>query len=148
VLAGETNAFEIRRILTDELRRICNNLAEHHQKGLGIAELTWVKLGSPTERKSLITSLENVIVRCIDEGAEYPPILLKRKKELERGNWEPKRSPEPAQNLRAILECPRIGFAKQTNKADEISMRNSAEPNGRVRVGKELSPCGALVFDA
>jgi hypothetical protein len=78
-------------------------IAEHQQRGLGIAELTWVKLGSPTERKGLIACLENAIVRCIDAGVEYPPILLRRKKELERGEWAPRPKPSPAALPRADI---------------------------------------------
>jgi hypothetical protein len=80
-------------------------LTEQQQKAMRFAELAWVKSGSPIERKSLIAFLENTIVRCVEEGVEYPPILLKRKKELERHEWTPTAESTP---VPTFLHHPKI----------------------------------------
>jgi hypothetical protein len=37
--------------------------------------------------------LERILRTCQQEGIRYPPILLRRKKEMQRGVWEPARVP-------------------------------------------------------
>jgi hypothetical protein len=59
------------------------------EKGLYLAERIWSEAGQPTERRLLCDTLEVILDRCMASGVLFPPVLLKRKKELERGTWKP-----------------------------------------------------------
>jgi hypothetical protein len=73
---------------------------DHHQRAMRFAESAWLRSGSPAERRALIALLESIIVHCHEEGLEYPPVFLKRKKQLERGDWTPRaRVTSPAPNV-------------------------------------------------
>jgi hypothetical protein len=78
--------MNLRRLLEVESRL----LTEQQEKAMRFAESAWMKAGSPTERRPLIVLLENTMKGCIENGHEYPPVLLKRKKQLERGDWAPR----------------------------------------------------------
>jgi hypothetical protein len=67
-------------------------LDERHETAMHYAESAWMDAGSPRERRALIAVLESVIVGCNDRGLEYPPVILKRKKQLERGDWTPRKT--------------------------------------------------------
>lgn len=70
-----------------------------HQKAMWFAESAWERSGRPTDRRTLITFLESIILRCHDEGLEYPPVFLKRKKQLERGDWTPREARTTGPNV-------------------------------------------------
>jgi hypothetical protein len=66
-------------------------------RGLRLAEEMWKSQGAPSECSALADTIETILQRCAEEGVVYPPFLLKRKKQLERGAWVPEqksRSPE------------------------------------------------------
>jgi hypothetical protein len=67
-------------------------LDERHETAMRFAESAWMNAGSPRERRPLIALLESVIVGCNDRGLEYPSVILKRKKQLERGDWTPRKT--------------------------------------------------------
>jgi hypothetical protein len=59
------------------------------EKALLLARRLWEFDGRPIERQALCRSLERILTFCQREGVRYPAILLRRKKELERGTWAP-----------------------------------------------------------
>ena len=59
------------------------------EMGLAFAEKLFSAAGAPTRGRALIEALENVLVACKRESLVYPPIILRRKKELQRGTWRP-----------------------------------------------------------
>jgi hypothetical protein len=58
-------------------------------RGLQLAEEVWRLQGAPFEGQILADAIETCLQRCTEEGIPYPPILLKRKKQIERGTWSP-----------------------------------------------------------
>jgi len=66
------------------------------QRGLALAECLWDRAGRPTEAAALCPTLEAILGACCREGLRYPPILLRRKKELERRAWAPRARAEPS----------------------------------------------------
>lgn len=64
-------------------------LTSDESRGLALAELLWNRAGRPAETGALCRALENILGACQSEGLRYPPILLRRKKELERAAWAP-----------------------------------------------------------
>ncbi len=56
---------------------------------LQLAERVWIERGQPTERRALAAALETILQRCVAAGIHYAPVLLQRKKALERGAWSP-----------------------------------------------------------
>jgi hypothetical protein len=66
-------------------------ITEQQEKATRLAEREWIRAGCPRERCALIALLENIILACSECGYEYPPVLLKRKKQLERGEWTPQK---------------------------------------------------------
>ena len=65
------------------------------EPGLALAEQLWQGQGSPSEVRPLCDVLETILRRCKEEGILYPPILLLRKKGLERGSWSPRAKGPP-----------------------------------------------------
>ena len=66
------------------------------ERGLMLAEQFWQEHGMPSEAQPLCDVLERILRRCKEEVVLYPPVLLLRKKGLERGTWSPpaKRPPD------------------------------------------------------
>jgi hypothetical protein len=60
--------------------------------GLGLAERMWTAAGRPTTRRELLVFLERFLLACREHGYLYAKIFLRRKHELQRGDWEPKRN--------------------------------------------------------
>jgi hypothetical protein len=58
-------------------------------RGLTFAEILFQEAGAPSEKQALCKAIENILVKCQQEGVPYPAVLLKRKKQLQRGEWEP-----------------------------------------------------------
>lgn len=86
-------------------------------RGLQFAERVWESRGRPLSGTALVDTLESILTDCTESGVPYPRILLKRKKEIERGTWRPnpeiKASPEtkPAQEGdEACTKCGGSGF--------------------------------------
>ncbi len=57
---------------------------------LRLAERVWAEHDCPLAVRALVDVLETILVRCVREGIYYAPILLQRKKALERGTWAPR----------------------------------------------------------
>jgi hypothetical protein len=64
-------------------------VADEDELGLSYAELIWSDVGMPVEPGALCRALERILRACQREGVRYPPILLRRRKKLERGTWAP-----------------------------------------------------------
>jgi hypothetical protein len=64
-------------------------LLPEEERGLQLARLLWNEAGRPSEQRALCRTLEKILTDCQREGIRYPAILLRRKKELERGSWTP-----------------------------------------------------------
>lgn len=89
------------------------------RQSLLLAERVWSEEGSPQEPRALSLVLEKILQRCMASGIWYAPVLLQRKKSLERGTWRPCRAPgksdsTSAQALRAAAQglnglCPACG---------------------------------------
>jgi hypothetical protein len=60
------------------------------ERSLYLTEGLWIEAGSPTERVELLGFLETALQRLVKEGVGYPPVLLKRKKQLDRREWKPR----------------------------------------------------------
>jgi hypothetical protein len=57
---------------------------------LEILAEAWETQGRPTEAQKLIAVLKTTLDRCELRGISYPRILLKRKGELTRGEFQPR----------------------------------------------------------
>jgi hypothetical protein len=90
------------------------------QRSLTLAETVWRAEGCPRDTAGLCGTLETILRRCTASGTWYAPVLLQRKKALERGTWRPR-------NLRAA-RAP-LGCAAHDNLA---SGKQAAPPTGAV----------------
>jgi hypothetical protein len=57
------------------------------RESLLLADRIWREAGAPREMWALVAALEEILRRCKESGIWYAPILLQRKKALERGTW-------------------------------------------------------------
>lgn len=73
--------------LTDLLKIDQTRVGARHAPGLRFAERLWMDAGKPTEAGPLADFIESVLSRCGKLQITYPPILLKRKKQVERGEF-------------------------------------------------------------
>jgi len=102
------------------------------RKSLLIAEKIWIENGSPLERWQLVRVLEEILRRCIASGIWYAPMLLQRKKAIERDSWRPRardamRSATPPRLYNvAPAEVQRIGVPVATAAAPRIALPESA----------------------
>jgi hypothetical protein len=69
-----------------------NLVAPDAQKSLLLADRVWQEEGCPSDAAALIDTLEKILRRCHASQIWYAPVLLQRKKALERETWRP-RSP-------------------------------------------------------
>jgi hypothetical protein len=60
------------------------------RRSLLLAEKVWTENGSPLDRWELVRVLEEILRRCIASGIWYAPMLLQRKKAIERDSWRPR----------------------------------------------------------
>lgn len=60
------------------------------KESVEVAAGLWEKVGSPRARRELIEFLEKFLKACQGEGRYYAPILLRRKRELQRGDFRPR----------------------------------------------------------
>jgi hypothetical protein len=70
--------------------------------GLGLVERMWTAAGRPTTRRELLVFLERFLVACKEQGCLYAKIFLRRKRELQRGDWEPRRNSAAASQPIAV----------------------------------------------
>lgn len=59
-------------------------------RGMQNAEQIWRAAGCPVQRQRLIDVLEKIICESTKTGIGYPAFLLRRKKELQRGDFRPR----------------------------------------------------------
>jgi hypothetical protein len=88
-------------------------IAFEEEKALLLARRLWEFDGRPIERQALCRSLERILTLCQREGIRYPAILLRRKKELERGSWAPDANlalPEEASGDPKCPICRGLGY--------------------------------------
>jgi hypothetical protein len=64
-------------------------VAPEAEKSLLLVDRVWCEEGCPREPSRLVAVLEKILQRCLSSGLWYAPILLRRKKGLERGTWRP-----------------------------------------------------------
>lgn len=70
--------------------------------GVDLAERMWAAANRPSTRRALLVFLERFLVVCKEQGYLYAKIFLRRKRELQRGDWEPNQSsPVPSQPITA-----------------------------------------------
>jgi hypothetical protein len=81
------------------------------ERALLLARRLWEEEGRPTERQALCGVLEGILTVCQREGIRYPAILLRRKKELERGTWAPKSASAAPADSPGDPECSLCGGA-------------------------------------
>jgi hypothetical protein len=72
------------------------------RESLLLADRIWREAGAPREMWALVAALEEILRRCKESGIWYAPILLQRKKALERGTW---RVPRAARISFGFLAC-------------------------------------------
>src|ERR1700733_145235 len=58
-------------------------------ESLRLAETIWQQDGCPTDAHELRRTIEKILRVCVREGIIYAPVLLLRKKTLDRGTWTP-----------------------------------------------------------
>jgi len=83
----------LRRILEIETKWI--GTADY--ESLDRAERLWIAANRPTERIALMSFLEDFLRSCARNGYTYAPIFLRRKRELQRGDWKPRQDAPKAQ---------------------------------------------------
>ena len=49
----------------------------------------WNECGRPAGKVSLSVFLHHVLNRCVQDGIRYPKVVLKRLKQMQRGEWKP-----------------------------------------------------------
>jgi len=74
------------------------------QNGLHLAERMWSESGEPIEPQALSDTLDAILDRCKESVISYPAVILKRKKQLERGTWKPEFPSHRIQNEPATGE--------------------------------------------
>jgi hypothetical protein len=84
--------MNIEGLLKIELKYVADN----EQRALELLGQIWERQGRPTERLKLIAVLRRTLDVCERNGYSYPKILLLRKGELTRGEWQPRHSDPPA----------------------------------------------------
>lgn len=73
--------------LTKVLKIDENLLGRETREAMYAAEGIWARRGSPRESEALAATLEEILATCKASGLRYPPVLLLRKKQVERGEF-------------------------------------------------------------
>ena len=60
-------------------------------RAMKVVQAQWVERGQPIDGPALAEFLDQTIDFCKKMELEYPKILLKRLKQLQRGEWKPVR---------------------------------------------------------
>src|SRR5260370_29809814 len=102
--------------LTRNLEINLTLIKDDEHRALQLAELGGRKAGCPVERKALAACLEGVLQNCKKLGILYPPILLRRKREIARGEFvtvsaAPAVAARPATSNSGICpDCSGLGY--------------------------------------
>ncbi|HUO61004.1 MAG TPA: hypothetical protein VMU24_10075 [Candidatus Acidoferrales bacterium] len=62
---------------------------EKYSCALKYAEQLWLQASSPTDPPKLLSILRKILDGCSRQRLMYPKILLRRKADLQRGEWKP-----------------------------------------------------------
>ncbi|HEV3220989.1 MAG TPA: hypothetical protein VGZ48_14570 [Candidatus Acidoferrales bacterium] len=144
-LAGKIQTTSIIKLLEIE----CRWVLPSERASLLLAERPWEAEGRPTAPHELTRLLERVLRLCVAEGMLYAPVLLLRKKSLQRGTWLPKAQPIGMQLTTRPGALPTSeGRATETlgGEADDCPRCSGTglytSPDGRTGY---LCPCGSYL---
>ncbi len=105
---------------------------------LQIADRLWCEEGKPCTVPELSRCVERALRLCVSEGILYAPVLLLRKKSLDRGTWRPALPQRHAtQHFSATQRCSATSPAATQKPA--ASMK---ENSGSGSPGESCARCG------
>jgi hypothetical protein len=81
-VSADKEFFEVLEIDSTRLRQAERPAADY-------CALRWQELGRPRDAEALGKFLDDVISFCPTVGLRYPKVLLKRLKQVQRGEWRP-----------------------------------------------------------
>jgi hypothetical protein len=104
-----TRLLEIERSLLDP----------NDQRSMALAERMWAEAGMPSEPRRLAAALQQILRSLVEIGTGYPRILLKRKKQLDRQEWRPARTPSaaPSSPATSCAKCGGRGVVELPNRS-------------------------------
>jgi hypothetical protein len=76
--------LEVLEINSGRLPRKCT-------RAVKVVQGRWAERGQPMDGTALVEFLDQAITFCAEMELTYPKILLKRLKQLQRGEWQPAR---------------------------------------------------------
>ena len=91
-----------RRTLESVLEIFTNWLTPEERRGLFLAEQKYKERGSPVTKEQLDRVLEEILDECRRLHVRYPKAILKRKAQMQRGEFTPAPQAEP------ISPAPRV----------------------------------------
>lgn len=96
-------------------------LTDLDERSLCAAEELWRRAGSPKEPAKLCEAIETILNELVNMGLGYPKILLRRKKELERGDWGPRQAPAGISRMQKVFQSQPSEFMSlpQADKSEE-----------------------------
>ena len=85
-------------------------IADYERHALDVLAQIWERQGRPTEKLKLISVLRQTLDQCDRYGYQYPAVLILRKGQLTRDEWQP-RQIEPTRRTWTPPPgvCPRCG---------------------------------------
>ena len=102
--------------------------------GLEAAERMWSRAGKPTTRRELIAFLEQFLTTAVAESYGYPAIVLRRKREMQRGDWAPQAKRDAAEPPDTAVTSGKIPreWIEQAEQRERAKLRlPRKEGNGR-----------------
>jgi hypothetical protein len=97
------------------------------RRSLLIAEMVWSAAGYPQDRAGLCAVLEKILRSCTAQGIWYAPVLLQRKKAIERGTWRP---------------LPKSRRMVQSRQAERSAAATPGQMGGQAHDDQTCSSCG------
>lgn len=67
-------------------------LTYEEEPGFERAKQLFAEAGAPTNKRAIFELLERILIKCKREGIIYPRIILRRRIEMRKGLWTPRRS--------------------------------------------------------
>lgn len=133
---------------------------QEEQMSLLIADRLWCEEGKPCTVPELSRCIERTLRLCVSEGILYAPVLLLRKKSLDRGTWRPAWPQHRATpHLSAAQRCSATNTSATQQPAASMKENSAAGSPGEscARCGNTglytspdgmtgfLCPCGAYM---
>jgi hypothetical protein len=117
------------------------------RESLLVAERVWHEEGCPREGWALAAALEKILRRCAASGIWYAPVLLQRKKALERGTWRAAAQPSARALQREIAGPARAASPGAVDSAGPPCERcgGSGVVNAPAGTSGTLCECGAYL---